>query len=81
MAMERNKCCVQALVDGVQLNCYFTRAFYKHMLNVPLTIADLEATDPDYYKNLQVRVDYLFNLLLFAHLFRSNALTPSSAQF
>ena len=45
----------KALADGVQLSCHFTRAFYKHMLDIPLGLPDLEDTDPDYYKNLQAR--------------------------
>jgi hypothetical protein len=44
----------KAISDGQQLACYFTRSFYKHMLDVPLTLADLEAVDPSYHKNLQV---------------------------
>jgi hypothetical protein len=44
----------KALCDGQQLACYFTRSFYKHMLDVPLSLKDLEDTDPDYHKNLQV---------------------------
>lgn len=29
------------------------RSFYKHMLNLELTYEDLEAVDPDYYKQMK----------------------------
>ena len=43
----------KALVDRQLIDAYFTRSFYKHMLGEPLTPEDIEAVDPDYYKNLK----------------------------
>lgn len=43
----------KAIVDGRLLDCHFTRAFYKHMLGLPVNLADLEAIDPEYCKSLQ----------------------------
>ena len=43
----------KALMDGQLMDAYFTRSFYKHMLREPLTVEDIEAVDPDYYKNLK----------------------------
>ena len=39
--------------DGQLLDVYFTRSCYKHILGVKVTYHDIEATDPDYYKNLK----------------------------
>ncbi|BFI34167.1 E3 ubiquitin-protein ligase HUWE1 [Marchantia polymorpha subsp. ruderalis] len=43
----------KALFDGQLLDVYFTRSFYKHILDVKVTYHDIEAIDPDYYKNLK----------------------------
>lgn len=43
----------KALFDGQLLDVYFTRSFYKHILGVKVTYDDIEAVDPDYYKNLK----------------------------
>eukprot|EP01018_Ginkgo_biloba_P023206 Gb_26785 [translate_table: standard] len=43
----------KALFDGQLLDVYFTRSFYKHILGVKVTYHDIEAIDPDYYKNLK----------------------------
>ncbi|CAI5971390.1 unnamed protein product, partial [Closterium sp. NIES-65] len=43
----------KALYDGQLLDVHFTRSFYKHILGVKVTFHDIEAIDPDYYKNLQ----------------------------
>lgn len=43
----------KALFDGQMLDAYFTRSFYKHMLGVPVSYQDMEAMDPEYYKNLR----------------------------
>ncbi|KAK9866343.1 hypothetical protein WJX84_006185 [Apatococcus fuscideae] len=42
----------KALYDGQFIDAYFTRSFYKHMLMQPLTYQDIEAVDPEYFKNL-----------------------------
>ncbi|GAX74557.1 hypothetical protein CEUSTIGMA_g2006.t1, partial [Chlamydomonas eustigma] len=42
----------KALHDGQLIDAYFTRSFYKHMLGTSLTYEDIEAVDPEYYKNL-----------------------------
>lgn len=43
----------KALFDGQLLDVHFTRSFYKHILEVKVTYQDIEAIDPDYYKNLK----------------------------
>lgn len=43
----------KALFDGQLLDVHFTRSFYKHILDVKVTYHDIEAIDPDYYKNLK----------------------------
>ncbi|KAL5205547.1 hypothetical protein ABZP36_033756 [Zizania latifolia] len=43
----------KALFDGQLLDVHFTRSFYKHILGVNVTYHDIEAIDPDYYKNLK----------------------------
>ncbi|ONK58274.1 uncharacterized protein A4U43_C09F10490 [Asparagus officinalis] len=43
----------KALFDGQLLDVHFTRSFYKHILGVKVTYHDIEAIDPDYYKNLK----------------------------
>jgi len=43
----------KALWDDVQMEAYFTRSFYKHMLRIPVSYDDIEALDPDFYKNLR----------------------------
>ncbi|XP_024960063.1 E3 ubiquitin-protein ligase UPL1-like [Cynara cardunculus var. scolymus] len=47
----------KALFDGQLLDAYFTRSFYKHILGVKVTYHDIEAVDPDYYKNLKWLLD------------------------
>ncbi|KAI3715129.1 hypothetical protein L6452_22098 [Arctium lappa] len=43
----------KALFDRQLLDVYFTRSFYRHILGVKVTYHDIEAVDPDYYKNLK----------------------------
>eukprot|EP00252_Welwitschia_mirabilis_P015868 TRINITY_DN35256_c0_g1_i1.p1 TRINITY_DN35256_c0_g1~~TRINITY_DN35256_c0_g1_i1.p1 ORF type:complete len:3600 (-),score=671.44 TRINITY_DN35256_c0_g1_i1:388-11187(-) len=43
----------KALYDGQLLDVHFTRSFYKHILGSKVTYHDIEAIDPDYYKNLK----------------------------
>ncbi|KAF6153803.1 hypothetical protein GIB67_001036 [Kingdonia uniflora] len=43
----------KALFDGQLLDVHFTRSFYKHILGSKVTYHDIEAVDPDYYKNLK----------------------------
>jgi E3 ubiquitin-protein ligase HUWE1 len=42
----------KALFDGRLLDCHFSRAVYKHILNRPISVKDLEYYDNTYYKNL-----------------------------
>lgn len=42
----------KAICDGHLLDAHFTRSFYKHILGLPVTINDLEAIEPEYYKSL-----------------------------
>ena len=43
----------KALYDGQLLDVHFTRSLYKHMLGKPIVYQDMEAIDPDYFKNLK----------------------------
>ncbi|KAI1715517.1 HECT-domain (ubiquitin-transferase) domain-containing protein [Ditylenchus destructor] len=43
----------KAIYDNKQLDCYFTRAFYKHILNVSVKYQDIESEDPSYFKSLE----------------------------
>ncbi|KAE8707904.1 L-ascorbate peroxidase T [Hibiscus syriacus] len=42
----------KSLFDGQLLDVHFTRSFYKHILGTKVTYHDIEAIDPDYFKNL-----------------------------
>ncbi|VDN03027.1 unnamed protein product [Thelazia callipaeda] len=43
----------KAVYENKLLECYFTRAFYKHILSVPVRAQDLESEDPSFYKSLE----------------------------
>jgi hypothetical protein len=43
----------KAILDGYFLPCHFTRSFYKHILGITVQPSDMEAIDPEYYKNLR----------------------------
>lgn len=43
----------KAMYENKLLECYFTRAFYKHILSVPVRAQDLESEDPSFYKSLE----------------------------
>ncbi|CAL5391777.1 unnamed protein product [Camellia sinensis] len=43
----------KAIFEGQLLDVHFTRSFYKHILGVKVTYHDIEAIDPDYFKNLK----------------------------
>ena len=43
----------KAIYQGCLLDAYFTRSFYKHMLGVKPSFADMESIDPDYFKSLK----------------------------
>eukprot|EP00929_Paragymnodinium_shiwhaense_P022219 TRINITY_DN14246_c0_g1_i4.p1 TRINITY_DN14246_c0_g1~~TRINITY_DN14246_c0_g1_i4.p1 ORF type:complete len:4294 (+),score=1135.69 TRINITY_DN14246_c0_g1_i4:102-12983(+) len=47
----------KALFDGQHLEAYFSRSFYKHMLRRKVNTSDMEALDPDYYRNLRWMLD------------------------
>lgn len=48
----------KALADGFLLDAHFTRSLYKHMLGIEPTHHDMEAIDPNYYKNLKTILEY-----------------------
>ena len=48
----------KAVLDGYLLDAHFTRSLYKHMLGIEPTHHDMEAIDPDYYKNLKTILEY-----------------------
>lgn len=47
----------KAVHDNKLLDCYFTRAFYKHILNLPVRYQDLESEDPSFYNSLRYILD------------------------
>ncbi|XP_064396022.1 E3 ubiquitin-protein ligase HACE1-like [Halichondria panicea] len=47
-----------ALYHKQLLNVYFTRSFYKHILDVPVSYRDVESIDPEYANNLQWILDH-----------------------
>jgi len=47
----------KALLDGQLMDAHFTRSFYKHILGLLVTYHDIEAIDPEYYKNLKWILD------------------------
>ncbi|GKY98288.1 hypothetical protein MPSEU_000786400 [Mayamaea pseudoterrestris] len=48
----------KAVADGFLLDVHFTRSIYKHMLGMTPTYHDMEAIDPDYYRNLKTILEY-----------------------
>jgi len=48
----------KAIHDGHNLEAWFTRGFYKHMLGRKVIPADLEAFDPEYFSNLKWMLDH-----------------------
>lgn len=53
----------KAVHDNKLLDCYFTRAFYKHILNLPVRYQDLESEDPSFYNSLQFLLENPINEL------------------
>jgi len=43
----------KALWDGQLVDAHFTRSFYKHIIGMPISFEDVEAVEPEYYKNLK----------------------------
>lgn len=64
----------KALFDGQLLDVHFTRSFYKHILGVKVTYHDIEAIDPDYFKNLKWMLEVL-PMPLFLFFFSSLSLS------
>lgn len=48
----------KAVADGQLLDAHFTRSFYKHILQIPISYHDMEAIDPEYYRNLHAILDH-----------------------
>ena len=48
----------KAVADGYLLDAHFTRSLYKHMLGIQPTHHDMEAIDPDYYRNLKTILEF-----------------------
>lgn len=42
----------KAIYDNKLLECYFTRAFYKHILGIQVKHTDMESEDYEFYKGL-----------------------------
>ncbi|KAI8912022.1 hypothetical protein DFJ77DRAFT_86217 [Powellomyces hirtus] len=43
----------KAIYDGRLLDAYFTRSFYKAMIDAPVDYKDMEAVDPEFHKSLE----------------------------
>ncbi|KAJ3032901.1 hypothetical protein HDV00_006990 [Rhizophlyctis rosea] len=43
----------KAVYDGRLLDCYFTRSFYKAIIEAPVDYKDMEAVDPEFHKSLE----------------------------
>lgn len=48
----------KAVADSQLLDAHFTRSFYKHILQIPISYHDMEAIDPEYYRNLHAILDH-----------------------
>lgn len=42
----------KAIFDNKNMDCYFTRSYYKHILGIPVRYTDMESVDLQYYRNL-----------------------------
>lgn len=51
------KVLAKAVYDGACMDAHFTRSFYKMLLGRPVVWQDMEAFDPEYYKNLRWMLD------------------------
>ena len=51
----------KAIYDGLMIDCYFTRTFYKLITCTPLTYHDMEDYDPEFYNNLKWLLDNNLN--------------------
>jgi len=49
----------KAIYDNKLLDCYFTRAFYKHILGKSVRYIDMESEDPSFYKSLVFLLEHL----------------------
>merc|ERR1712176_1172146 len=58
----------KAILDGFLLDAHFTRSLYKHMLGIKPTYHDIQAIDPDYYKNLKMILEYNLDDIGLDHL-------------
>ncbi|KAK0398439.1 hypothetical protein QR680_002591 [Steinernema hermaphroditum] len=47
------KIIAKAIYENKLLDCYFTRAFYKHILSLPVRYQDIDSENPSYYKSLE----------------------------
>jgi len=47
----------KAIHDGQLMDVRFTRSFYKHMLGVPVSLADMNAYDPQIHKSLHLLLE------------------------
>jgi E3 ubiquitin-protein ligase HUWE1 len=47
----------KALWDEQLLDAHFTLSMYKHLLNLPIGYQDVEAVDPDFFRNLKWMLD------------------------
>ena len=53
----------KAIMEGVMVDAFFTRSFYKHILGQQLHYTDLVSIDPEYFKNLLLILDNQLDML------------------
>ncbi|CAF1080113.1 unnamed protein product [Didymodactylos carnosus] len=53
----------KAIFDNKYMDCYFTRAFYKHILGIPVRYTDMESVDLQFYKSLVLLLENDINTL------------------
>jgi E3 ubiquitin-protein ligase HUWE1 len=44
----------KAIAAGFEMNAHFSRAFFKHILDIPVSYRDIEAVDPTFFKSIKM---------------------------
>jgi len=55
-------------LDGFLFDAHFTHSLYKYMLGIKPTYQDMQAINPDYYKNLKMILEYNLDNIGLDHL-------------
>ncbi|EGR28213.1 ubiquitin hect domain family protein [Ichthyophthirius multifiliis] len=62
----------KALFDGYMLDAYFTRSFYKHILQQEITYHDIQDQDYEFYKNMNWIVENDISALDLTFVYETN---------